>query len=471
MHKIAVVLGIVLAAGAGAFAAYESTMGIKVIPTHLYAGKPVNFKFRYDFSHGLTSLGGTWKAYSGGGKSDGATLVKAEGMAERERGAKFGFTLKPGGDTWALLAFKPGPFSPIDLKEGDGIYFRARSNGAEMDGFPARWYLQVRIRLPGGRAQVLRTPDFEVLSIWQSFYVSADDLGGPSSAGLFAEGRKKARVIDLSLIPNVEKYRAGWLTLDDLTVWTQGRKIPGLDTDGDGIPDFVDGDDDNDGVYDFAQAAHDKPLIFRKAGYVLGGGRWEGRFEINRRRFAPGEALKVTADLRVESREISRAVNQLPEIVGLLVGERRYDDKGDFHTFSNHLMSSLLTPAGFPIENYQTQLPSRHIRPTTGVIHTSPIDLVSRVPRPRVRVGVGEIFLRFEFDLPITEKIPPGHWWLYFEFGVIDQHGSFVRLDSLPIPARRAGIGLAKESPAGDDNLTFEKKTILPMIRIGSPET
>ncbi|MHC4599206.1 MAG: hypothetical protein ACYS47_09395 [Planctomycetota bacterium] len=399
---------------AGAFGAYESTMGIKVIPTHLYTGQPVNFKFRYDFTHGLKCMGGAWTAYAGGGKGDGASVQGVTGLSERDRGVRFRFALKPGGDTWALLHFRPGPFSPIDLGPDDGFFLRAKSNGEEMDGFPARWYVQARVLLANGRQRVTRTPDFEVLSIWQTFYVSAHDFADATSAGLFADEEETVRLFDLSLVPNVEKYRKGHLTLDAFSVWTPGRKTPGIDTDGDGLPDFVDGDDDNDGLFDFAQGAPDKPLVFRREGYVLGGGRWEGRFTLNRRAFKTGDDLEVTVDMRVESREICRAADQLPQIVGLLVGERRYDRDGKFHTFSNHLISSLLTPSGFPIENYQSQLPSRHIRPTTGVLHTSPIDLVCRVPRPQIRKGMDEVFLRFAFRRRIDVKVPQGHWWLYF---------------------------------------------------------
>ena len=107
----------------------------------------------------------------------------------------------------------------------------------------------------------------------------------------------------LSLIPNSEKYRKDTLTLDALTVWTPGRKIPGIDTDGDGIPDFVDGDDDNDGTFDFVGKG-DRPLVFRREGYVQGGGRWEGRFTVGRRQFVPGDTLDpIFASVKPFSRE------------------------------------------------------------------------------------------------------------------------------------------------------------------------
>ena len=67
MRYASVVVLAVLAAGVASFAAYESSMGIKAVPAHLHHGKPINFKFSYDFSHGLESLGGLWRAFSGGG--------------------------------------------------------------------------------------------------------------------------------------------------------------------------------------------------------------------------------------------------------------------------------------------------------------------------------------------------------------------------------------------------------------------
>ncbi|MHC4599207.1 MAG: hypothetical protein ACYS47_09400, partial [Planctomycetota bacterium] len=54
---------------------------------------------------------------------------------------------------------------------------------------------------------------------------------------------------------------------------------------------------------------------------------------------------------------------------------------------------------------------------------------------------------------------------------MLDQRGGFTRLDSFPLAAVREGIGLTEDRAAEDENLTFEKKNILPMIRIGDPAT
>jgi len=458
-----------LALSAASFAAYESSMGIHVIPAHSHPGKPVNFKFAYDFSHGTDSFGGTWKAIAGGGKGDGASIGPCQGYDGRDDGMRFDFHLPPGGDTWALLHFTPGRFSRIEMTPEDGIFLRARTTGAEMDGYPARWYMQLRVLDEGGNVRVFRTPDFEVLEIWQTFWISAWDFGDASSAGLFANGRERARIFDLSLIPNVEKYRDGALLVDALTVWCPGRKLPGLDTDGDGVPDFVDGDDDNDGVLDFAQA-REGGMVFRRQGFLQSGGRWEGRFSLKEAWIERGGTLAVDVDVHVESREVARTLDQVPEMVGLLVGERKHDKEGWWHAFSNHMISSFLTPTGFPVENYQNLVPTRHAVSSSGTPYTSPIDAISRVPRTKIRKGTGEIFVSFRFRVPITSGIPEGHWWLYFEFGVLDKAGNFLRLGSLPSVARAEGIG--DTSAYGVDyaeNLVFEKKCILPMIRIGNP--
>ncbi|MHC5079390.1 MAG: hypothetical protein ACYTHN_10245, partial [Planctomycetota bacterium] len=453
---------------AGAFGAYESSFGLKVVPTHLHLGKPINFKFAYNFSHGLQSFGGLWRGYAGGGQGDSAALETCPGAGEDEKGLNFRFHLRPGGDTWTLLNFKPGRFSVIDLTPTDGFFLRAQTHGFEMDGYPARWHIQIRVKGPDGKLKLYRTPNFEILDIWQTFYVSTLQFGDETTAGLFAGGIDKVRLFDLSFIPHTEKYRKGNLMLDTLIVYGSGRKIPGIDTDGDGVPDYVDGDDDNDGMLDFAQGGRDKPLVFRRVGYMQGDGRWEGRFTLGKVDVSKDGTLSVDVEMRVESPEVARAIDQIPEIVGILVGERRYDKNGDYHAFSNHLISTLLTPAGFPIENYQNLLPTRKVRQPGGIHYASPLDAVSRVPRAKIRRGPDELFLQFEFRVPV-EEVPEGHYWVYFEFGVQDQDGYFLRLDSLPFEARRSGIGMPKTVIPRAENLVFEKKNILPMVRIGNP--
>ncbi|MCU0723746.1 MAG: thrombospondin type 3 repeat-containing protein, partial [Planctomycetes bacterium] len=416
-------------------AAYESSFGIKPVPGRLHLGKPVNFKYAYEFSHGLSSFGGAWTAHAGGGKGDGAALEDAEGAAG-DPGLRFSFDLRPGGDLWALLLFRPGRFSALDLGPDDGFFFRARTSGPEMDGYPARWFLQVRVRDRAGRYVSYRTEDFEVLPVWQTFYVSAHDLGREGQAGLFADGSASARLFDASFLPNTEKYRSGDLVLDAFMVYGPGRKVPGADTDGDGVPDPVDGDGDNDGVLDFAQGKGDR-LVFTRTGYVQGGGSWEGRFVLADRTLAAGETLSLDASLRVESEDLARALPAIPEVVGLLVGECRYDREGRWHSFTNYQMSSLLTPSGLPIENYQELVPTRHALPGSGVPYTSPVDGVCRVPLAQVRREAGGFRVDFSFRIPIGKDVPEGHWWLYFEFGALDQNGTFTRFDSLPYDARR----------------------------------
>jgi len=451
-----------------AWAAYESSFGIRAIPGHLFLGKPVNTLYTYEFSYGLSSFAGAWTAHAGGGKGDGAALEAADGVSPADQALRFSFRLEPGGDIWALLLFRPGRFSPIDLKRGDGFFFRARTNGTEMDGYPARWFLQARVRDPAGRYVSYRTEDFEVLNVWQTYYVSALDFGREGQAGLFADGSSSARLFDACFLPNTEKYRHGDLVLDAFSVFCPGPKKPGVDTDGDGLPDPVDGDGDDDGILDFARAK-DGPLSFTRRGYVQGGGSWEGRFTISDRALSSGETLVVDASLRIESLEIARAVPAIPELVGLLVGECRYDKDGRWHAFTNHQMSSLLTPSGLPIENYQDLVPSRHVLPASGAPYSSPIDAVCRVPIAETRKEAGVVCVDFSFRVPIGAETPEGHWWLYFEFGAVDQTGYFTRLDSMPYDARRAGLGELPASTARDENLVYEKKFILPMIRVGKP--
>jgi len=188
--------------------------------------------------------------------------------------------------------------------------------------------------------------------------------------------------------------------LDDFRVFCPGPAVVGVDSDGDGIPDPADGDDDNDGIIDGAQSSS-RPLVVSRLGYVQGGGRWWGKFTIREREVRRGGTLAVDAAIRMRSVEVARALQAVPELVGLLVGERRYDKAGCYHSFTNHMISALLTPGGLPIENYQSLVPSRHILPVGGGIgYAAPIDEICLVPRASVLQSGDEIAMEFAFRVP-----------------------------------------------------------------------
>ena len=468
MRPVAMILALGLLS-TPALPQYESSFGIKVIPGHQDAALPTNFAFAYDFTHGARSFAGTWKALAGGGPGDGARLECSGASQTDPASLRFSFSLPPGGDLWSVLQFLPGRYSGIDLKPGDGFFFRARARRPEMDGYPARWYLRIRVRDAEGRYHTYQTEDFEVVNLWQGYYVPVRDFGGPGRRGIFAAGDTSVRLYDVSFIPDTEKYRQGDLTLDAFAVYRPGEKRPD-DADGDGLPDTVDGDHDNDGVLDFAQQG-EGPLTFERRGYVQGNGRWSGTFTVNRTQLARGDTLEVQARLTVQSPVIGRAIRAIPEVVGLLCGERRYDRNGRYHAFTNHMISGLLTPTGLPIENYQTLVPTRHVRMSGVTLFTSPIDAVCRVPLSRMVKDKKGIQLDFTFRVPIDDAIPEGYYRLYFEFGVVDQAGNFLRLDALPGVALQEGLGSPDNTYgiARAENLVFEKKHVLLMVRVGQP--
>ena len=449
-------------------AQYESSFGIKAIPSHMHPGKPLNYQYSYDFSHGPKSFAGTWKALAGGGMSDGAELRDSpEVGTDGSKALKFTFDLVPDGDLWALLHFVPGDYSRIELTPRDGFFFRARTHGAEMDGYPARWYIRIRILDAANRYVTYNTEYFQVLTAWQTYYVSAMDFGRAGKAGLFTDGASKVRLYDVSFIPIVAKYRKGDLTLDAFMVYGPGEKRSG-DKDGDGVPDAVDGDHDNDGVLDFAQTGGHE-LDFRLAGFIQGGGRWFGKFLIHKAVVEEGDTLEVDVNLHIESEAVATAIKAIPEVVGLLSGERWYDRDGRYHAFTNHMVSGLLTPTGFPIENFQPLVPTRHARMSGVSLFTSPVDAVCKVPLTLVKKSYERTTVAFSFRVPVTSGIPDGFYRLFFEFGVTDRNGNFLRLDSLPGVAAGKGIGRSGYKVSMDENLVFEKKIVLPMVKIGKP--
>jgi len=468
MRCLVVAVSAALLVSAAAGAQYESSYGIEAVQSHLHPGLPISYQFSFDFSHGPRSFAGAWKAVAGGGKGDSAAVERVEGTGAESSALKFTFDLRPGGDLWALLHFVPGGYSAIRLTPEDGFCFRARTHGVEMDGYDARWYLQIRVIDEANRCVTYRTEDFAVKTVWKTYYVTMRDFGRSGRTGVFAAGDSRVRLYDVAFIPNTEKYRHGDLTLDAFLVYGPGPKVKGVDTDGDGVPDPVDGDDDNDGVLDFARSP-DGRLAFTRTGHIQGGGRWTGRFVIAKKALVSGDTLEVDASIEVESEAVVQAIQAIPEVVGILCGERRYDQEGRYHGFSNHMISALLTPTGLPIENFQPLVPSRHVRMSGVTLYASPIDAACRIPLSRVRKAAGSIGLDFSFRVPVTARIPEGHYRLFFEFGVVDADGNFLRLSALPGVAFRQGLGRPGYRIRRDENLVYEKKIVFPLVRIGEP--
>ncbi len=466
---------LVLGTPCWAASASEESTSLKPIEPSLFRHlEPSRTKYCYRFERdGLTSVNGSWKALSSGGKcsSASASLV-SPGFSAASQAAKYSWDLRLGWDTHTNLVLEPGRFSRIDLAPGDGFFFRAKSMGKELDNYPNRYVLWIVLSDSAGNIEQYSTDYFEVEGIWGTYYVPLDRFGDVTygASGVFARTQPPRRLVQACIIPVTNKCRAAELLLDTFAVYTTGPPCEG-DRDGDGIPDSMDGDDDNNGMADFAQAPD--PLRFTLEGYVLYGGRWKGEFAIGRRTLDYGDTLQVDADLEIHSEIIADAAGAFPEFTAVLVGERVFDKGGRYRQFSDHMMSTLLTPTGLPIETIQPDIPTRHARSFSGIRSSSPIDIMSRAGKGDITVANGVTRMRFRFEQIIDYSVPEGNYRFQVQIGVVDNAGYLNRFEELP-SIIRALQPVSKDVHfrkyiQPEESLVFVKKNYLPMVRIGSP--
>ena len=145
-------------------------------------------------------------------------------------------------------------------------------------------------------------------------------------------------------------------------------------------------------------------------------GRWEADIEYQPLSWMPGAKVEIVALLRFPAEVLTAAkqiVSKIDKMCVLITAERDFDSMGFQHVSHNERVSTLLTPAGLPIEGGGSSAVSRF----TGHTYSTPVDVMSEVPianlesqDPRWYSG------RIPTSIDLPKDLPPGIYRLRMDF-------------------------------------------------------
>ena len=158
------------------------------------------------------------------------------------------------------------------------------------------------------------------------------------------------------------------------------------------------------------------PLQFVASGYTTYGD-WSSNVTVSPAAFKPGATVTVNATLNVSAQHLANLAGagiKADHFCLLVTAERTFDSAGHLHFPTDQYMSTLLTPAGLPIEGgLQGAVTTRF----GGAFHT-PLDLLVKVPVAAAGPGAagGGVLLQAEGQL--AADMPPGIYRLRLDYGV-----------------------------------------------------
>ena len=148
-------------------------------------------------------------------------------------------------------------------------------------------------------------------------------------------------------------------------------------------------------------------------------GNWSANVEYTPTSWVPGEQVYLEIALSF-SDEVFAAfkpplVTNVDQVCVLVTAERDFDSKGYQHVPWNDQVSTLLTPAGLPIEGGGSGAVSRF----NGYSQRTPVDVMFDVPISNFPIVNAALWrsglVSASFDLP--SDLPPGIYRLRFDFG------------------------------------------------------
>ncbi|MBS1169459.1 MAG: hypothetical protein H6R01_377 [Burkholderiaceae bacterium] len=150
-------------------------------------------------------------------------------------------------------------------------------------------------------------------------------------------------------------------------------------------------------------------------------GRWAAKISVPVSSLQGGQSIPVTVELKLEDGVLA-ALHQrnrrLDRVVMLLTAERVFDGEGRQHRSTDEGMSTVLTPAGLPIEGgAQGAITNRF---NTYPFKT-PVDELVELPLPPIE---GAQTVHFAVKAKVMKELPPGLYRLRASFGVRANHGT-----------------------------------------------
>ncbi|MBI4874178.1 MAG: hypothetical protein HY822_06050 [Acidobacteria bacterium] len=145
-------------------------------------------------------------------------------------------------------------------------------------------------------------------------------------------------------------------------------------------------------------------------------GEWSVDAAASPAAWSPGDSVRVTAKLGLSAQHLAHLANDNIKVDGfamLATAERTFDSTGWIRLPSDEKMSTLLTPAGIPIEGgTQGAVTTRF-----GYFFKTPYDQLVRVPLAAAPAKDGRIEVTFEASQKLPDDLPPGIYRVRLDFG------------------------------------------------------
>jgi hypothetical protein len=147
-------------------------------------------------------------------------------------------------------------------------------------------------------------------------------------------------------------------------------------------------------------------------------GNWSTNFEISPPTWTAGAKVRIAVALNYSEELLSNFKLTYPRVDNsclLLTAERDFDPAGYQHTPWDEQVSTILTPAGLPIEGGGSAAISSY----TGYTQKTPVDVMVEVPIANFPLdSSGQLYSgKFLTDFTLPQNLPPGIYRLRLDFG------------------------------------------------------
>jgi hypothetical protein len=167
----------------------------------------------------------------------------------------------------------------------------------------------------------------------------------------------------------------------------------------------------------FPQTVEDKVSFLKAANATLG--NWSTTVNYTPKAWVPNATVKLDVALSY-SNELYSAfkpplIANVAQVSILITAERDFDSKGYQHTPWDDQVSTLLTPAGLPIEGGGSGAVSRY----NGYTQTGPVDVIVDVPLANFQALNASLWWSGQTSMNFTlpSNLPPGIYRMRLDFG------------------------------------------------------
>jgi hypothetical protein len=151
---------------------------------------------------------------------------------------------------------------------------------------------------------------------------------------------------------------------------------------------------------------------------VSGFGNWKADCTISSSLFNPEDEVNISAVLKLGNdyfKNVENSKIKIDEFAALVTAERTFDADGFMRFPSDERLSTLLTPAGLPIEGgVQGAVTKRY-----GFNYNTPIDLYQTVSVKSITKENDLNLIKFEFKTKLPDDLPPGIYRIRIDFGFL----------------------------------------------------